>query len=218
MRRAALLAGILAVGFTLFSGVVSGGALRVFDRQVAVAMAGVYNPALLTPFRALALLGGLELTTLLAVGLFAYLWRHGHRLGAWSAAALPIASLVELADKHFVDQPSPPLSISHPDGPSLTSFFEGLPGTGWSFPSGHMTRAVVVYGLIAFVVGRLAQRSWERRLAPIVATVLLAAIAFDRLYLAVHWESDVIGALLLGGCFLAAAISWLEWSATRERV
>jgi membrane-associated phospholipid phosphatase len=217
VRRPALLAGLFAVGFTVFSAAVAGGALRVFDQQVAIGFAAVYNPSLLTPFRALALLGGLELTTLLAVGLFAYLWRHGYRLGAWAAAALPLSTLVELADKQFIDQPSPTASMAHLDGPSITDLFGGQPGSGWSFPSGHMTRAVVVYGLLAFVVGRLSSRPWAWRLAPVVATVLLVAIAFDRLYLAVHWESDVIGGLLLGGTFLAAAISWLEWSAARSR-
>jgi membrane-associated phospholipid phosphatase len=217
MRRAVLLAGVLAVAFTLLSAAVAGGALRVFDRQVAVGFAGIYNPSLLTPFRALAVLGGLELTTLLAVGLFAYLWRHGHRLGAWAATVLPLSTLVELADKHFIDQPSPPASIAHLDGPSITDLLEGPPGAGWSFPSGHMTRALVVYGLLAFVAGRLSTRPWVVRLAPVLAAVLVVAIAFDRLYLAVHWESDVIGGLLLGGTFLAAAISWLEWSAARSR-
>ena len=217
MRRAALLAGIFAVVFALFTAVVAGGALRVFDRQVAVGFAAVYDPSLLTPFRALALLGGLELTTLLALGLFAYLWRQGYRMGAWAAAALVVSTLVELADKQFVDQPSPSANMAHPDGPSITDLLGHQLGSGWSFPSGHVTRAVVVYGLLAFVVGRLSTRPWPRRLAPVVAAVLLVAIAFDRLYLAVHWESDVIGGLLLGGTFLAAAISWLEWSAARSR-
>lgn len=211
-------AGGFAVAFTLLSALVGTGSLRVFDRQVAVSFAAVYSPSLLTLFRAVALLGGLELTFLLAVGLFAFLWRQGYRLGAWAAAALPISTLVEAADKQFIDQPGPPRSIAHLDGPSLTMFFEGsAPGGGWSFPSGHMTRAVVIYGLLAFVAGRLSTRPLVRRLAPAAAVVLLVALAFDRLYLAVHWESDVIGGLLLGATFLAAAISWLEWSAARAR-
>ena len=216
MRRAALAAGILAIAFAGFSATVAAGALRVYDRQVAVSFAAIYSPALQVPVQALALLGGLELTLLLAVALFAYLWRQGYRLAAWAAAAVPLATLVELADKHSIDQPPPPVSLAHPDGPSLTLFAEGAPGTGgWSFPSGHMARAVVIYGLLAFVVARLAGRPLPRLLAPVAAALLLVAMAFDRLYLAVHWESDVIGGLLLGGTFLAAAVSWLEWSGER---
>jgi undecaprenyl-diphosphatase len=217
VRRSALVAGVLAIAFAAFTLVVASGLLRPSDHEVAAAFAGIYSPSLLVPFRALALLGGIELTVILALGLFAYLWRQGYRLGAWAAAALPLATLVELADKHSIDQPAPPPSISHPDGPSLTVFFEGGPGAGWSFPSGHMARAVVIYGLLAFVIGRLAGRPSLRRLAPAAAAVLLVAIAFDRLYLAVHWESDVIGGLLLGATFLAASITWLEWSAARSR-
>ena len=217
MRLPAALAGALAVLFAAFSQLVAGGALRVGDRQVAVAFASLYRPALQVPAQALAELGGIELTLLLAAGVFLYLRRQGYPRGAWAAAALPLASLVELVYKHVVDQPGPPLSMTHPDGPSLTQFLEGTPGFGWSFPSGHMTRAVVIYGLLAFLAVRLAERAWLRRLAPLAAAVLLVAIALDRLYLAVHWESDVVGGVLLGGTFLAASISWLEWSAARPR-
>jgi membrane-associated phospholipid phosphatase len=217
MRRAALLAGMLAIAFAGFSVFVAAGTFRVEDRQVAVAFAHAYDPALLTLFRALALLGGIEVTGLLGLALFAYLWRQGYRLGAWAAAALPLATLVELADKHGIDQPAPPYGTAHPDGPSLTTLLEGTAGIGWSFPSGHMTRSVVIYGLLAFVVGRMAGRPLWRRAAPIAAALLLVAMAFDRLYLAVHWESDVIGGILLGASFLAASISWLEWSAARAR-
>jgi membrane-associated phospholipid phosphatase len=49
-----------------------------------------------------------------------------------------------------------------------------------------------------------------------VTLALVLLEAFDRLYLEVHWESDVIGGLLLGATFLAASISWLEWSEARS--
>ena len=217
MRRPALLAGLLAVLFAGYSVLVAFGAFRVGDRQVALTFAGLYQPALLVPFRFLAILGGVEVTMVLAGGLFFYLLHQGHRLAAWAAAAVPLATVAEIAYKHVINQPGPPGSLSHPDGPSLTDLLEGTPGHGWSFPSGHMTRAVVVYGLLAFVAVRLAEREWVRRLAPFAAAVLLVAMAIDRLYLAVHWESDVIGGALLGGTFLAASISWLEWSAARPR-
>jgi len=77
---------------------------------------------------------------------------------------------------------------------------------------------MVIYGLLAFVVIRLANRPALRRFALPAAVGIVVLDAFDRLYLEVHWESDVIGGLLLGATFLAASISWLEWSEARTAV
>jgi undecaprenyl-diphosphatase len=49
-----------------------------------------------------------------------------------------------------------------------------------------------------------------RALAIPVAVVAIVVEAFDRIYLDVHWESDVIGGLLLGGIALLAATVWLD--------
>jgi undecaprenyl-diphosphatase len=43
-----------------------------------------------------------------------------------------------------------------------------------------------------------------------VAIAIIVIVAFDRLYLDVHWESDVIGGLLLGAIALVAATVWLD--------
>ena len=218
VRRYAVTAGILAIAFVGFSMAVAAGLLHRFDLEVASSFATIYVPALLPVFRIVALLGGIELTGLLGLGLFIYLWRQGYRLGAFAVGALPLASVVELIYKHTINHPAPPLSLSHPDGPSVTTLLERLGGTEWSFPSGHVTRSMVIYGLLAFVVIRLANRPALRRFALPAAVGIVVLDAFDRLYLEVHWESDVIGGLLLGATFLAASISWLEWSEARTAV
>ena len=218
VRRPAITAGILGVAYVGFSIAVAAGLMRRFDLDVASSFGTLYVPALLPVFRLVALLGGVELTCLLGLGLFIYLWRQGYRLGAFAAAAVPLSSLVELIYKHTINHPPPPLSMSHPDGPSLSSLLTRVAGTESSFPSGHLTRSLVIYGLLAFVVVRLADRPLLRRLAFPFALLLVLLEAFDRLYLEVHWESDVIGGLLLGATFLAASISWLEWSEARTTV
>lgn len=81
-----------------------------------------------------------------------------------------------------------------------------------SFPSGHTFVAVVAVGLAVFVLLKLHPR-WPRpaRTALAVAAVLwVAYIGFTRVYLGVHWPSDVLGSLLLcGGVALpVAALLW----------
>jgi membrane-associated phospholipid phosphatase len=205
VRRAMLACAVLAVAFVLQGASVALGASRAEDRYVSSALAQIWNPHWQGLFQAVAVLGGLEITCLLAVGLFVYLRRIGFRAESWVVVALPVAALMELIYKHTIYQPSPP---SHADGPSL-SMLVGSTGSS-SYPSGHMVRTVLVYGLLAFVVRRLAPWRWARWLAPVLASVMIAAMAFDRLYLGVHWQSDVVGGLLLGGLALVAAITWLE--------
>jgi undecaprenyl-diphosphatase len=216
VRRYAVTAGILAIAYVGFSMVVAGGLLHRFDLEVASSFATIYHPALLPIFQLVALFGGIEVTGLLGLGLFIYLWRQGYRLGAFAAAALPLSSVVELVYKHTINHPAPPSTVSHPDGPSISSLLERTGVLQWSFPSGHVTRSMVIYGLLAFVIIRLANRPAVRRLALPLAVLLVVVEAVDRLYLEVHWESDVIGGLLLGATFLAASISWLEWSEARS--
>ena len=81
---------------------------------------------------------------------------------------------------------------------------------GNSFPSGHMVRAVVAYGLLAFVIRSLTPSRLVRAFVAPVAIAVIVVLSFDRLYLDVHWESDVIGGLLLGAIALLAATVWLD--------
>jgi membrane-associated phospholipid phosphatase len=216
VRSYTVTAGILAIAYVGFSIAVAAGVLHRFDIEVASSFNTLYVPVLLPVFRVIALFGGVELTGLVGLGIFIYLWRQGYRLGAFAAASVPLASVVELVYKHTINHPAPPPGLAHPDGPSISNLLERVAGLEWSFPSGHMTRSLVAYGLLAFVVTRLAGRPALRRLAIPVAIGVVLLEAFDRLYLEVHWESDVIGGLLLGATFLAASISWLEWSEARS--
>jgi undecaprenyl-diphosphatase len=160
-------------------------------------------------FQGIAVLGGIEAAAVLGAGLAIYLWRTGFRNEAWALLVLPVAQVVEIVYKRLLFHPQP--IPQHPDGPSVSGLVEGGQLVlGNSYPSGHMMRTVIVYGLLAFVAYRLSPPGWLRRLAIPAAAVIIAAMAFDRVYLAVHWESDVVGGLLLGGLALAAAIVWLD--------
>jgi len=202
--------GVLGASFTVYTQVVAAGAANPLDVQVARATAQAWRPELHPVAQAIAVLGGIELTTLLALALAVFLWRSRFRSEAAALVALPLAQALEIVYKQAIPHP-PPAAFSHSDGPSLVTMLHGGTLTlGGSYPSGHMMRTVLIYGLGAFVVRRLASPGWARRLAvPAVAGVIVL-MALDRIYLGVHWQSDVTGGLLLGGAALVAAIAWLD--------
>jgi len=81
-----------------------------------------------------------------------------------------------------------------------------IPLTNFSFPSGHVMGVIVFFGIIVFIVWR----EWESfKVKFAVGTLfifLVCLVGFDRLYLNVHWLSDVIGAVFLGFFWLTFCI------------
>ena len=74
---------------------------------------------------------------------------------------------------------------------------------GYSFPSGHAMGATVVLGALAYLVVR-TQRTWRQKSAVIAAAVtVILAVASSRIYLGVHWVSDVVAGITCGCLWLA---------------
>lgn len=201
---------VLAVVFLGLTIVVALGWLNGPDRTVAQAFKDAWQPSLHVVFKAIAELGGVEVTFVVMIGLTVYLIRRGYPGDAWVFAVFLAAQAFEILYKMQLYHPQPPAAISHGDGPSLTELFGSHTGVGNSYPSGHMVRAVIAYGLLAFVIRRLAPWGLARALALAAAVVIVVVLAFDRLYLGVHWESDVVGGVLLGAIGLVAATVWLD--------
>ncbi|MDQ6899936.1 MAG: phosphatase PAP2 family protein [Candidatus Dormibacteraeota bacterium] len=208
LNRSLLLLAVLSLAFLAYTQLVATGATSIPDVRLAHFFAALWSPAWEPAGQALAVLGGLEFTALLMLGLALYLWRTGFRVEVWVVLAFPVAVVIELLYKRLLSHPEP--STGHLDGPSVGDMAAAGAGIANSYPSGHMVRTVLVYGLLAFVLHRLLPDGWGRRLALPFAAVMIALMALDRLYLGVHWQSDVIGGALLGGAVLAGAIAWLE--------
>jgi len=203
-------AAALAVAYVALTMAIAAGMFDVLDKQVLQGMSSLWSESLHPLFQAIAELGGLELTSLLMLALAIFLLRRGFGADAWVVVVFVAAQVLEVLYKANLHHLGPPRTVAHADGPSITDFVSGTGPLANSFPSGHMVRAVIAYGLIAFVVQRLAPWPLARTLAIPIATVLIVLLAFDRLYLDVHWESDVLGGVLLGGIGLLAGTIWLD--------
>ena len=79
-----------------------------------------------------------------------------------------------------------------------------------SFPSGHAMSAAIVYSTVAYLAARLHRRKWARWLVMTAALVLIALISFSRVYLGVHYPSDVIAGVAVGLAWAGFCMATLE--------
>lgn len=81
-----------------------------------------------------------------------------------------------------------------------------------SFPSGHAMSATVCYGTVAYLVIRLQKHRWSRLLTGAAAVILILLICATRLYLGVHYPSDVIAGIVVGLAWASFCMATLEAS------
>jgi membrane-associated phospholipid phosphatase len=80
----------------------------------------------------------------------------------------------------------------------------------YSFPSGHATTAIALYGLLAYFLYRHYHKHPYHYLILWVTTILVLLIGFSRIYLGVHYLSDVLAGYLLGVVWLLLGVSLVE--------
>jgi undecaprenyl-diphosphatase len=86
-----------------------------------------------------------------------------------------------------------------------------------SFPSGHAFLSTVTMLSIAGFVGLASKRTDIARLCIVLAWVMIVLIGLSRLYLGVHWPTDVIGGWLLGVAWASLVTAWIgRWAAKAE--
>jgi undecaprenyl-diphosphatase len=82
---------------------------------------------------------------------------------------------------------------------------EFLNGASYSFPSGHTMGATVCYLMLAYLIAsRPGAASRDRWIANLVASLIIASVGFSRLYLGVHYPTDVAGGFTAGMAWLTA--------------
>jgi membrane-associated phospholipid phosphatase len=204
---------VVLTGFAwLFGGiaedVVTGDPLTVIDVQVAQWFHSHAAPALTRVMLLVSDLNGvLAISVLAALTGAVLVWRR-----AWSwllilALTVPGGMLVNVLMKLAFHRARP--SFEHPL----------LVLTSYSFPSGHVAGATLFYGfLAAMFVSRWGDWS-QKVMAVLAAMAMIALVALSRMYLGVHYLSDVLAAFAEGAAWLTLCIvATRTWSRYRMGV
>jgi undecaprenyl-diphosphatase len=117
--------------------------------------------------------------------------------GGWVAALLG-GGLLDGMLKQIFHRPRPTWDV-----PIITP-------QGFSFPSGHAMESLVAYGMLAYLVWRALDRTWERVALAGCTLVLILLIGLSRMYLGAHYFSDVVAGYAAGTVWLTACITGLE--------
>jgi membrane-associated phospholipid phosphatase len=107
--------------------------------------------------------------------------------------------------------------IFHRDRPSIVEWVTQV--SSESFPSGHAMMSLIAYGSVAYLVGRLEPSRLMRIITWILAVIIILAIGTSRVYLGVHYPSDVIAGYVGGLAwlsFVTSGITAMQYFSARK--
>lgn len=193
--------GLLACLVALTAAVAAGW-IAPLDQAAAVA-AAVHRTAFQSAVAInVTALGSAPVITLVAVVAAAYAVAAGRPRVVLALAWTPLAFLVDSAIKLLVRHPRPTVAMI------------ALP-PDFSFPSGHAVAASALYVTLALLTAGVERRAGPRRLLVASGVLVAVLVAWSRVYLGVHYLSDVVGGLLLG---TAGAIVAVRAASDRDQV
>jgi membrane-associated phospholipid phosphatase len=177
-----------------------------WDLEATRALQGLPVPGLLAVMRAASVFADTWHGWALTAAAFLIFFMRRRRTEACALVfSVGGAELIDRVVKSVVGRPRPIPALVHVSGEWAHE----------SFPSGHVTFYVCFFGFLFFAAYALLPRGTNpRRLLLALAALPVVTIGFSRVYLGAHWASDVLGAYLLSGLWLALTLHlYRRWKA-----
>lgn len=156
--------------------------------------------------RDITALGGLLILGLLTIAACGYLWlTQRHKLALFVAVSIPAGALLNTLLKEYFTRPRPDI-VPHGTGAALSSF-----------PSGHAMMSAVVF----LTLGALLSLSTENTRIKIYilfwSVFLTVIVGISRVYLGVHWPTDIIAGWIAGGTWAVLCLLVGHWLLRTQR-
>lgn len=179
------------------------------DRTVYAALSAAASPALTKVFWIATLSADTRTATIESAAVVAALlvWARPRRAAFVAALMIGGSTLAALLKDLFV-RPRPPASIALVATPE-----------SFAFPSGHAIAALLLFGSLALLLVASRRPAWLKAAGVAAAAVGTLLVGLSRVYLGVHWFSDVVASYLLGAALLcaggAALLAWERFGTPR---
>lgn len=141
-------------------------------------------------------------TALSALLVLVFAWRRQWTLTSFVLVNMMGINAVNYIVKNLVQRPRP--FIADAQVHNLVA------AGGFSFPSGHSTGAVLLYGTVIVTASALFTHVWARRCARGISALLLVLIPLSRIYVQVHYPTDVLAGLCLGATGLCLSLYFFD--------
>lgn len=202
---ASLAASVLAlVLFSWLAEEVFTGELQAFDVHVRMAIHQHASPLLTRTMSIISWLGSASVLTpavlIIAVG---FLWVGWRRAAGWMVISMLGAAALEITLKAAFHRARP------------AAFFGTLPPS-FSFPSGHSLSSFCFYGVLAGLLTRRVRGRGRHVLIWLAAGVMVALTGFSRIYLGVHWPTDVIAGYCAAAVWVTGLLAADRWRLRRK--
>lgn len=172
-----------------------GGPLLTWDEPFQRWVEDRRTPAWEDLFRAASRMGSNIVIFSLGAVMAAVAWTRSRVLAVTIVGAVMMRPVFEFIAKAVIERPRP-------------DFERLVDGVGFSHPSGHVLASVALYGLLPAVIALFTTRAlWWWLPSVVVVVVVVPMIAASRVYLGVHWLTDVVAGLAWGTLYLLA----VEW-------
>lgn len=182
-------------GFLAIASSINGPEIREFDNSIISLVQGKISDRLTTIMLVITFFGSVKGVAIISAITIVLLFITNHRLlSLFLALSIGLgAGVLNRILKLYFKRERPdiqPIIQEH----------------GYSFPSGHSMGSMILYGCIAYILYKVYKHTWAKIAGALIGIVLIFIVGISRIYLGVHYPSDVVGGYIAGGFWLLFCI------------